>query len=372
MTCRVVLVSSQPATRAAVTAALPTNGRIDRPVLINVPEELEPILGELSIDLALIDLDTRPRQVLTKLEEVIPRFPNTWFIALSDSDDVALLREAMRLGMRQWISHSELTAELMSVVDRLAQQRKVDAPRLGKVIALLSAAGGSGATTIAVNLAAELKQIGEIRAVLIDLDLAFGGSAAYLGVNGHYGIEDILNKETIIDRELVDTTSVDTRANCPLLMSPATTHPFAPATMRPQRLKDLLGVCRAEFGYTILDAPRLDWPVVAALAESCQAIVLVLQANVRELRYAKGLIAKLLEEGVDHGRVKTVVNRYARRRQVIPWQEVDRMLGGVTKFTVRSDYKTASHAANFGRPLCEVAKRSGLRKDIAGLASSLL
>ena len=69
-------------------------------------------------------------------------------------------------------------------------------PARGSAVTILSAGGGCGATTLAVNLAAELGAIDPSSdpPLVVDLDYHYGAVSTYLAVQGDYGVLDLLNR----------------------------------------------------------------------------------------------------------------------------------------------------------------------------------
>src|SRR5712692_1552811 len=89
--------------------------------------------------------------------------------------------------------HAQIMREMLKVVSQRTlqtnQQLLADEPGssfsqgAGKVYAIFSPRGGSGKTTLAVNLAAQLAHEQPERTALLDLSLTFGHTAALLGLH---------------------------------------------------------------------------------------------------------------------------------------------------------------------------------------------
>src|SRR6185312_6715325 len=86
-------------------------------------------------------------------------FPDTRFIVLSTAMGNELLLDAMKAGARHFLLKAAIVAELHDVLKRLSSDSAPSST--GAAVTILSAGGGCGATTVAVNLAAELQLRGE-------------------------------------------------------------------------------------------------------------------------------------------------------------------------------------------------------------------
>src|SRR5262249_10425011 len=156
--------------------------------------------------------DQEPHSTLSAVEPLARRFSDTRFIVLSTAMQNDLLLEAMKIGARHFLLKDSIVADLHGVIKRLCPDATPAA--CGQAITVLAAGGGCGATTIAVNLAAELHlktlaESGEARpSLLMDLDAQYGAVAAYLGVEAEYGIFDLLGRSGSIDSQLIQSTAL--------------------------------------------------------------------------------------------------------------------------------------------------------------------
>ena len=97
--------------------------------------------------------------------------------------------------------------------------------------------------------------------------------------------------------------------------------------------------------------------------------MVVFQPAVKDIRVARGLLTALAERGVPPERVKPIMNRYRKRREMIGVEEAQKALGGALPECVSNDYASASRGINYGKLLSSTAPRSALRRDFAQLAS---
>src|SRR4051794_22980604 len=152
-TKHVLLLSTEPATVRAVTTALENNGKLAHEDVCRHPTEVAKRLEQGRCPAVLVDIDQDPHVTLSSVEPLARRFSDTRFIVLSTQMHSDLLLEAMKVGARHFLLKDAIVADLHNVITRLCPD--VTPAACGLAVTVLSAGGGCGATTTAVNLAAE-------------------------------------------------------------------------------------------------------------------------------------------------------------------------------------------------------------------------
>jgi len=99
-------------------------------------------------------------------------------VITGDTSSDFLIR-ALRAGVREVLPGTPTPEALLGAVARIRVKRG-GAPTDGKILALTSCKGGSGATFLATNLAWVLAATHGKRVALIDLNLQFGDAAMYV------------------------------------------------------------------------------------------------------------------------------------------------------------------------------------------------
>ena len=240
------------------------------------------------------------------------------------------------------------------------------------MITVLSASGGCGATTVAVNLANELQLASSKSALVVDLDCCYGAVATHLGLHGEYGIADLLAREQELDPQLIRSTALVSSKNLHVLISPATTDPVSPAPLAYSRLGHAVSALKDAYKYTVIDAPRVPTEVAADLINRSDVTLLVLQLTVKDLKVMRTLLSGLRAQDVPTHRVLALVNRYRKRVSPITLADAERALDGLTIRCMSNDYRSAIDSLNFGRLLDQVAPRSVLRRELKQLAAEIV
>lgn len=363
----VLLVTGDPATARAVAHSAPFATAPERLVQCGQPAQLRERLEAHRPAVALVDVDPQPLAMLSRLDGIVRAFPDVRFVILCAAFAQDVVIEAMQLGVRHCLVKDRIDAELPGVLRRFLDDDR-RATR-GPVVTLLSASGGSGATTLAVNLAEEWRREHRADALVVDLDVDYGAVASYLGVEPRYGVADLLDADAI-DAELVRSIAAE-RAGLHVLASPVSIDPVAPRTLRLERLDDVLDACSRAFAFTTVDAPRLPPETAARLASRSTLTLVVFELTVVDVRRARTILDVLGRRGVSLETVLPVANRYRRRGGLVPLPDVVDALGGVEVATIGNDFADTIRSLNLGRPIAEVAPRSSLRKDLRALLDAI-
>ncbi len=88
------------------------------------------------------------------------------------------------------------------------------------MIAVAGVTGGSGATTVALNLAYEIADRHSLRCVLVDLSLRMGVVASLLNIEPAYTINDLLRDSRRIDTNLAQQALIRVADNFEILAGP--------------------------------------------------------------------------------------------------------------------------------------------------------
>jgi pilus assembly protein CpaE len=371
----VLLLSSDLATVTSVSKAMSSNGQLESNNVCRDISELSRRLKDSDAPAVLVDIDREPQSTLSQMEPLARRFSDTKFIVLSGLMRQDLLLEAMQAGARHFLLKEAVSADLNGVLHRLC--RNGDERASGKVVTILSAGGGCGATTVAVNLAAELQAsegaAEDKPALVVDLDCHYGALATYLGVDSEYGMFDLMNRSSNIDGHLIQSSSVTVSKQMHVMVSVPRNKRGEAIPVDPSRLGQVVECCRRAYDWTVIDAPRLPLAAIAELIQHSSATLLLMQLTVKDIHVARQTVAGLAALGVSPDAVTLLANRYCRRSRLISLGEAETALGlDKNKLgTLSNDFSAVTEAVNLGKPLVQAAPRSSFRRDLQKLATKI-
>jgi pilus assembly protein CpaE len=315
-------------------------------------------------DVLVLDVRRAPA-VPSQLATLKRQHPATNVILLASSLDPTLMLEGMRAGVNECIAEPLRQADVDAALSRLLGQHPKAAD--GPVFAFVGAKGGVGTTTTAVNVATTLAKLSSAGALLIDLHLAYGDAAVFLGADARFSVLDALENLHRLDAQFLKSLVCRTASGLDLLASSD-----RPGTrlLDVRRLGSVIQLASSQYAYTVLDVPRSDLTVLDSLDEVANLVVVANQelATVRNA----GRMAAALRARYPKTIVTTVINRTDGRSE-INQQDVEKAVGGAIAHHVPSDYRRALLAMHKGRPLALdnhnqlSASFTALARDLAGL-----
>ena len=293
-------------------------------------------------DVVLVDVRRAP-QVPPAVTALKRQHPGTNVMLLASELDPALMLQGMRAGVNEIVADPLSQPEFDAAITRLLGNRS-HAPA-GPVFAFVGAKGGVGTTTTAVNVAMLLAKMSPSRALLLDLHLAYGDAAVFLGVDARFSVLDALENMHRLDSAFLKSLVVQTPSGVDLLAS-AERPASRPVELR--RLNTVVELAASQYGYTVVDVPRSDLGVIDSL-DLVSNLVVVANQELATVRNA-GRMASALRSRYPKAKVTTVINRRDARAE-IGQRDVERAVGGTIAHQFPSDYRRALHAMHKGRPL---------------------
>jgi pilus assembly protein CpaE len=314
-------------------------------------------------------VDVRGGQALPSGIATLKRqHPTTPVLLVTSSLDPAVVLEAMRAGVNECVAEPLQAAEVETAVTRLLAHKQPTTITGGQVFAFIGAKGGVGTTTAAVNVATELSRAAPGRTLLIDLALAHGDAAVFLGVEPRYSVVDALDNIHRFDEAFFKGLVVQSPAGPHLL---ASSDRQLAQTSSVQRVRSLVEFATGLYRYVVLDVPRSDAAALDALDQAAR-IVVVANQELATVRNASR-IAAALRHRYGNDRVTVIVNRVDTHAE-IGREDVEKVVGTRVVHSVPSDYRMALRALNKGRPLALdnhnklAASFRELARDLAGVA----
>ena len=293
----------------------------------------------------ILVLDLRDQAHLPTALPVLKRqHPTTAVIIVANRLDPSLLLEAMRSGVSEVVADPIVPADLESAITRLLAQRPAESAS-GSVFAFLGAKGGVGTTTVAVNVATALTKLVPKSTLLIDLHVANGDAAVFLGAEPRFSVIDALENTHRLDEAFFRGLLVHTKSGVDLL---ASSDRVMVAPLDARRVRTLIEFAARHYQYVVMDVPRSDATVLDAL-EIANRITVVANQELATVRNASRMASTLRQR---YGKDKlTVVMSRADRLAEIGHEDVERAVGASVKHSFPSDYRRALQALNKGRPI---------------------
>jgi pilus assembly protein CpaE len=169
----------------------------------------------------ILEGENRGDDILNGLDQLAPVCDSqTRVIIIGRMNDVALYRELVRRGVSDYLIAPVSPLQAVRAVCGLFSAP--DAKPVGRIIAVVGAKGGVGASTIAHNVAFSIARDLMLDSVVTDLDLAFGTAGLDFNQEPPQGIAEAVFSPDRIDTAFVDRLLSKCTDHLSLLAAPAT------------------------------------------------------------------------------------------------------------------------------------------------------
>ena len=210
----------------------------------------------------------------------------TRVIVIGRHNDVTLYRELVRRGVSDYMISPISTLDVVRAISGLFSAP--DAKPVGRVIAVVGAKGGVGASTIAHNIAWAMARDLSLDSVVTDLDLAFGTAGLDYNQDPPQGIADAVFSPDRIDTNFVDRLLSKCTDHLSLLAAPATLERVY--DFGAEAFDSIFDVLRTTMPCIVLDVPHqwVGWTKRALV--NADEILVVAAPDLANLRNAKNIL----------------------------------------------------------------------------------
>lgn len=368
----ILLVTKENNTANMIKSALDKSGIMTLTGICQDISELRSYLSNKKVQAVVVDIDPDPSRALYDLGRILTAYPETYIVVVCSSFTKKLALQAMQAGVRHFLEKKTIATELAKELQTLLHEdRKKEAGLDSAVISIFSAGGGCGATTVAVNLASELRLSSSKPVLAIDLDSYYGTVSTYLGIKSRYGIADVLAHKGLIDKHLIQSSAYSYMDDFHVLASPASIESPRAKSIQYENLSRALEACRQIYRYTVIDAPRMPERTVVDIASLSDVVLVVFQLTVKDVNLARSMVLSLTKSGISAEKVILLANRVKKQGPLVRLEDSKKAIGLGSCQAIRSDWRKAMKSVNRGQPLSQVARRSGLRGDFRKLAAKV-
>ena len=235
----------------------------------------------------LIETDARAADILGGLDQLAEHCDaGTRVLVMGRVNDVTLYRELTRRGVSEYLMTPVNTIDVVRAICHLFSAP--DAKPVGRIVAVVGAKGGVGASTVAHNVAWAIGRDLTIESVVADLDLPFGTAGLDYNQDPPQGIADAVFSPDRVDTAFVDRLLSKCTDHLSLLAAPATLERVY--DFGAEAFDSILDSLRATIPCVVLDVPHQWAGWTKRLLISADEILVVAGPDLANLRNAKNLI----------------------------------------------------------------------------------
>jgi pilus assembly protein CpaE len=360
----------QPLSQGPLAGAQTELGGLDR--LIGV--------GAADADLIIIDADAwdGPGMAAGILALTLCQAPPP-VLLVGANLPTSVVRNLLRLEHSDVLDAPYTPESLAGAIAGLMTQKAAAAPvpvqsgHTARCWAVTGAVGGSGATTIAIEIATQLclRQPKLKSVCLIDLNLADGSAAAYLGATAAMRLGDLTAAAARLDASMLQAFVTPVTDKLDLFAAPR--DPAAFDTVPREAILRMLEIACETYDWVILDMPRHRRSWSLDVLGGCDEILVVSELTVPALLAARSLSDEIERDMGSGEKPRIVLNRVAARMfgPAPSFAEAERALQRKAEAGVSSDWEAAAASVNLGGPISIHRPKSKIVKDVQVLVERL-
>ena len=387
---RVMIVDDVSETRENVRKLLQFESDVDVVGVARTGKEAIQLSQELNPDVVLMDINMPDMDGISATELIRSKQPAVQVVILSVQSDQNHMRRAMLAGARDFLTKPPMGDELISAIRRagsMAQIEKAKSAQVyvapvagnvgmpsgfgaqrGKIVTVYSPKGGTGTTTIAVNLALTLHNE-DTRVVLVDGNLQFGDVAVFVNEQGKNTIVDLAPRAEELDPEIVEEVMVKHAASGIHILA-APSRPEHAERVSSAQFGKVLEYLQQLYAYVVVDTASLLTDVTLTAIDVSDLIVLVTTQDIPAIKNCRLFLDLLQTLGIERERILFVMNRFDKRINITPERVADNLKQSVAS-VIPLDEQTATKAVNRGIPFVLDSKNQPAARGIFTLAESL-
>ena len=292
----------------------------------------------------------------------------TKVVVLGKLNDIVLYRQLIARGVSEYLVAPFGVVDFVQAMSQLFSVP--GAKPLGRVIAVVGAKGGVGASTVAHNLAWTLASLTEMATIIADFDLAFGTAGLDYNQDPPQGVAEAVFAPERVDTVLVERLLSKCGDHLSLLAAPAMLDRVL--DFGEGSFDSLVDAMRASTPWVVLDVPHQWSGWARRILVAADEVVVIASPDLANLRNAKNLIDNVKGARLNDAPPRLVLNGVGMlKRPEIAAAEFAKAVETGPTAVIPHDAKLFGAAANNGQMIAEIEPNGKTAQVFADLASAL-
>ncbi len=306
-------------------------------------------------DVVILDLSRRAEACLALTAHLRELQPKVLLIGWSPSGppDTELLLQCMRSGVQDILSPPIDPARLKELLTRSAQLAEPGNGWQGsKLIVVTGVKGGTGATTVTVNLGVQLAKLTQKQVSLLDFACPLGHASLFLDLHPRFTVVDAVENLERLDGHFLSGLLMQHQSGLSVLAG--TSHPDHWRRLTASALARIVQVAQSTCDFVLIDHNSPYLPGWSSVLKEAHTVLLVAEVDAPNLANLERHFSALISQGVEPERLRIVFNRWYALRNVEHDELLERFLEK-TKCSILArlpnDFDQVSQAITMGVPL---------------------
>lgn len=387
---RVLIVDDIAETRENIRKLLQFEADIEVVAVARTGKEAIQLTQETNPDVVLMDINMPDMDGIAATEIIRQKVPFVEVVILSVQGDQNYMRKAMLVGARDFLTKPPMPDELVAAIRRAGKmareersknaQTYIAAPTgagfntatgqntNGKIIMFYSPKGGTGCTTLAVNVAVALCN-DETRVIVVDANLQFGDVALFLNEQGKNTILDLTPRVDELDPNIVDEVVIKhAGSGVHILASPS--RPEHGENVNPEQFTKMLRYLRQLYAYIVVDTSSYLNDITLSVLDVAETVVLVTVQDIPSIKNDRLFIDLLLSLTIPIDKIALVMNKFDKRIAILP-EKISENLKQAVVAVIPLDERTVIPSVNRGIPFMIDNKTQPAARGVYALVEAL-
>ena len=382
MQVRILFIGDKGSNQDQIAVALDSQADFQ---LVNTLTNLDKMVKEIRAaepDLIIIAHQVDGQGTLDVMDDIVMQFPETPLVAIMPDTDPMYAQQVMLAGARAFIAEPFTQVNLLSTLRRVrdleARRSKsqsmesvqvTEAVRPLRTFTVSSPRGGVGCSTLATNLAIEIRAESGESVLLVDGKLFFGHLDVMLNIRARNTIADLVPHANLLDPGLIGDVVVNHASGIDVLLSPNDVQ--VAQGLRAEDLYNIVNGIKKAYGYVIIDAGSALTENTVTMMDAADRILLVTTPDLVSLHDTSRFIQISQTLSYPPEKMLIVLNRANLNGGVKP-RDIETALRHEVYAQIPDDGPNVVRSLNRGIPLVMQYPRSPATQSIQRLAGTLV
>lgn len=270
-----------------------------------------------------------------------------------------------------YVTESEMNAEGNEL--EIPVQPKSSSGKESVIFSLMSTSGGSGVTTIAIQMAYQLaRQQPSAKIALLSLDFENSALPLFLDVAPKISIDNFCQLPSVLDGEICGEWMSVTKFGFDILALP--TSISGNERVNADTVVTFLDIMAGQYDYLVLDVPRLWMPWTRATLGASNKLGMVCELSVPNLHMTREKCSALIKAVDQLTGIEILMNKFEKRgfRNSVKLPDAKKAFLTMPIHTICAAGDKAREAINRGEPLSVSYKGTQTAKDIGAVLEAWL
>ncbi|MFD1196050.1 response regulator [Seohaeicola saemankumensis] len=338
-------------------------------------EEMMRAPGGYTPDIIVLDIGSVTASELEILSSIRGHYGDVPIVIVSEALDDAQVRKLLKLKVHDWLRKPVNFGEFLNSIQSGIRTSKQSSTR---VHAIISAVGGSGATTVAVSLSeiiarrlAKDKANGSV--ALFDLDFSTGSCGYLLNLTSGFNLDSVISNPSRIDSEFVNL--LQQKHDHGMIVYSFKRREVVTSLNCYELVLRMLDVVTVQHTHTVLDIPYYETDWRQDVLSGVNTVTIVCEMNLPSIKHTMDMLESIREMGGPKKPVHVLINK--RRKGLfsgdrIPKAKLKQLFGETPFDYLPDEHDLMAEAMDRGVTLSDVNSSSKFLKALTKYANDVV